>query len=137
MDNTDGDKVSMRKFRAAILVGFGLFAGTSSANYPLPVPLEQQRDQADTIVVARAVRTTSCSVDAMQVPCVELGNPVYLKGQAQPATSPHLITYSRVAEARVNCCRRGDTYLMFLRTWGGHLYPVAGRWSVLRISRRR
>jgi hypothetical protein len=125
----------MTKLNAAMARSTWLAASAASANYLRPMPLAQQRAEADTILIARAGRNTDCPINAARMSCVELVDPVYLKGRAgRQATTRYLVTYSRVAEQQVNCCTPGATYLMFLRSRGDYLYPVIGHWSVLRAE---
>jgi len=126
----------MKKTAAAGTILFGLYSTGLWGNLLNPLPLDQQREQADTIVIARAARNTTCPVDSYPQACVELRDVVYLKGAPRGANeTQYLVTYHRSQEVRFRCCEVGRTYLMFLRGRDEYHRPVAGRWSVLPISR--
>lgn len=126
----------MKKFRLSAFVALCLIAGPTLANVLQPMPLRTQHARADVVLLVRSGQNTLCSVDAAMLPCVELVEPLYLKGGSDsPERAPHLVTYSRIPEFRVTCCEPGATYLMFLRRHGAYLYPVIGHWSIVRIDR--
>lgn len=126
----------MKKTVTAGALFLGLYSTVLWGNLLNPIPLDQQRDQADTIVIARAARNTTCPVESFPQACVELSDLVYLKGAAHDANeTQYLVTYHRAPEVRFRCCEVGRTYLMFLRGRDKYHRPVAGRWSVLRLSR--
>lgn len=126
----------MKKYHLSVFASLSLCASVAYANYLLPMPFEEQRAKADAVLLVRAGQNTQCATGSMQVPCVELNDPLYLKGQAGRRVSrTYLVTYNGIPESRVDCCDPGATYLMFVRRGGDYFYPVAGHWSILRTDR--
>ena len=125
----------MKKSYLAVLLSFWLISSSSSANLLQPMPLQQQYAQADVVLLVQAGRGTVCDVNSAWVSCVELVELVTLKGPPSVSgTARYLVTYTRVEEERVNSCVSGNTYLMFLRGQGRHLYPLRGYWSILSVN---
>lgn len=126
----------MTRLQLGVLLSLWLIPSATSANLLQPMSLREQRARADVVVLARAGQNTVCNVNAVQMPCVELMEPIYLKGRASHhQAARYLVTYSRIEELRVNCCTSGSTYLMFLMERGSYLFPVIGHWSILDVDR--
>jgi hypothetical protein len=125
----------MSAFRFILAAALLFLPGPISANILQPLSLRTQYEYADVVVVARTGRITTCSTGSSWVPCIELVEPLYLKGRPpRRGAMHHLVTYTRIAEARVDCCTEGTTYLMFLQGRGSTLFPLNGRFSILQVD---
>lgn len=126
----------MKRLHLSAILAPWLIASPSAANVVLPVSLRDQHSRADVVILVRTGQNTLCNVDSAMVPFVELAEPLYLKGNnGRSGEMRYVITHSRIRELAVDCCDPGSSYLMFLRTYRHHLYPVIGHWSIIRIDR--
>lgn len=126
----------MKKLHLSAILAPWLIVSPSAANVLQPVSLRDQYARADVVILVRAGQNSLCNVDSAMVPCVELAEPLYLKGNNDHlGRTRYVITHSRIRELAVDCCDPGSTYLMFLRTYRNNLFPVIGHWSIIRIDR--
>ena len=91
---------------AACLVPIAfLLAGFAS----VPSPLSKQIEQADLVVIGRALENTTCPTEQSRADCVLMGDLVYLSNKegVPAASSLHTFLAIGISEDRASCCRVG------------------------------
>jgi hypothetical protein len=111
-----------------VLMSFSVGGSELRANVVPEWTYQQKLRQSEIVVIA--------TVSSANVTTAISTARVILKVKGSSPRTIHVHTSHPVAEMRTRCCRKGATYMMFLRKTGGSFYePVNGRFGLVEIGR--